>query len=133
MLDLYLQKLSHIINLIQFKIGELLFPILEPVFRIMDNKNPEAKKHFEQALNELGKKNLNVALLNLNMVLSLKPNHFMARVYRGRIYLNGGRYRLAAEDYIFANNSNRYRFIHYDLYREYFISLNTKKMFHNLK
>ena len=48
----------------------------------------------------------------------------MARVYRGRVYLNGGRYRLAAEDYIFANNLNRYRFIHYDLYREYFISLN---------
>lgn len=60
------------------------------------------------------------------MVLSLKPNHFLARVFRGRIYVQEGQYRLASEDYLEANRISQYRFIHYDLYREYFKSVNNE-------
>ena len=67
---------------------------------------------------------MNVALLNLNMVLSLHPNHFLARVYRARVYVREKRYQMAAEDYVQASQTSRFRFIHYDLYREYFISMN---------
>jgi len=35
-----------------------------------------------------------------------------------------GQYRLASEDYLEANNISQYRFIHYDLYGEYFRSVN---------
>lgn len=111
-------------NFVQFKIGEFLFPILEPIFRKFENKNTDVKKHIDQAVDSLGNKNTGAALLNLNRVLNLHPNHFMARVYRGRIHIRERRYRQAAEDYIQANKISRYRFIHYDLYREYFISLN---------
>jgi hypothetical protein len=60
------------------------------------------------------------------MVLSLKPNHFLACVFRGRIYVKKGQYRLASEDYLEANRISQYRFIHYDLYREYFKSVNNE-------
>ena len=60
------------------------------------------------------------------MVLSLKPNHFLARVFRGRIYVKEGQYLLAYEDYLEANRISQYRFIHYDLYREYFKSVNNE-------
>jgi hypothetical protein len=33
---------------------------------------------------------------------------------------------LASEDYLEANKISKYRFIHYDLYREYFRSVNSK-------
>ena len=60
------------------------------------------------------------------MVLSLKPNHFLARVFRGRIYVKEGQYSLASEDYLEANRTSQYRFIHYDLYQEYFKSVNNE-------
>ena len=60
------------------------------------------------------------------MVLSLNPRHFLARVIRGRIYIKEGQYRLASEDYLEANKISQYRFIHYDLYREYFLSVNSE-------
>jgi hypothetical protein len=124
MFGLDLKKLSHWINHCQFKVGELFFPALEPVFRMLENRSPEVRRHFLHALKGLEGGNTSVALLNLNAVLSLHPAHFMARVYRGRIYIRERRYRLAAEDYVEANKISRYRFIHYDLYREYFVSLN---------
>ena len=37
-----------------------------------------------------------------------------------------GNYRLASEDYLEANRINHYRFIYYDLYREYFQSVNNE-------
>ncbi|MFQ5674176.1 MAG: hypothetical protein ACE5G9_13925 [Nitrospinales bacterium] len=123
MCDLILKKISYAINFIQFKVGEFLFPAFESIFRMSENKDPKIKQYFDRAVNNLESKNLGVALLNLNLVLSLKPNHFLARVYRGRIYIHERRYRQAAEDYIRANQISRYRFIHYDLYREYFSSL----------
>jgi len=124
MFDLNLEKVGHGINFIQFKVGEFFFPILEPFFRLLENKNPEIRRHIGQAETNLENNSLDGALLNLNMVLSLRPNHFLARVYRGRIYIHKRRYHLATEDYIQANQISRYRFIHYDLYREYFSSLN---------
>ncbi|MFQ5443206.1 MAG: hypothetical protein ACE5EK_01195, partial [Nitrospinales bacterium] len=51
-------------------------------------------------------------------------NHFVARVYRGRIHIKERRFRQASEDYIQACKISRYRFVHYDLYREYFSALN---------
>lgn len=124
MLDVSLKKISQWINLAQFKVGEFVFPFLEPVFRVRENLNPEVRKHFHQVLVNIQKNNMPGALLNLNMVLSLSPGHFLARVYRGRIYIQEGRYQLASEDYIRANQTSHYRFIHYDLYREYLKSVN---------
>ena len=106
--------------------GETLFPLFEPMLKLSENKNPEVRRHFNQALLSLKKSKQAIALLNLNMVLSLKPNHFLARVFRGRIYVKEGQYRLASEDYLEANRISQYRFIHYDLYREYFKPVNNE-------
>ena len=119
-----LKKVSHLISLAQFKLGELIFPMFEPLLRFLENKDPEVRRHFIHALASLKKKKQAIALLNLNMVLSLNPKHFLARVFRGRIYIKEGQYRLASEDYLEANKISQYRFIHYDLYREYFRSVN---------
>ncbi|GJL79376.1 MAG: hypothetical protein NPINA01_23650 [Nitrospinaceae bacterium] len=100
--------------------------MFEPIFRIKENWNPEVKKHFHQALQNLEENRVTVALLNLNMVLSIKPCHFLARVYRGRIYLQENRYRLASEDYLSANEISSYRFLHYQLSQEYFASANNE-------
>lgn len=121
-----MKRVSHLFNLLYFKMGEVIFPLSEPLLRLVENKNPEVRRHFNQALLSLGKRKQAIALLNLNMVLSLKPNHFLARVFRGRIYIREGQYRLASEDYLEANKISQYRFIHYDLYREYFRSVNTE-------
>jgi len=121
-----LKKISHLISLAQFKLGELIFPMFEPMLRFVENKDPEVRRHFTQALSSLKKKKQAIALLNLNMVLSLNPRHFLARVFRGRIYIKEGQYRLASEDYLEANKISQYRFIHYDLYREYFRSVNSE-------
>ena len=67
MFGLILNKVSHGINLIQFKIGEFLFPILEPFCRILENRNSEVRRHFQRALKSLERQDFNVALLNLNM------------------------------------------------------------------
>jgi hypothetical protein len=118
------EKISNLICLTQFKFGELMFPMFEPMLRFFENKDPEVRRHFNQALVSMNEKKQAIALLNLNMVLSLNPRHFLARVFRGRIYIKEGQYRLASEDYLEANNISQYRFIHYDLYREYFRSVN---------
>lgn len=118
------KKINHIICLSQFKIGELIFPMFEPMFRLYENKDSEVRRHFNQALASMNENKQAIALLNLNMVLSLNPKHFLARVFRGRIYIKEGQYRLASEDYLEANKISQYRFIHYDLYREYFRSVN---------
>ena len=118
------KKNSNLICLTQFKFGELIFPIFEPMLRFFENKDPGVRRHFNQALVSMNEKKQAVALLNLNMVLSLNPKHFLARVFRGRIYIKEGHYRLASEDYLEANNISQYRFVHYDLYREYFRSVN---------
>ena len=97
---------------------------MEPFLRLTENRSLEVRRHFNQALLNLQNSKQAIALLNLNMVISLKPNHFLARVFRGRIYVREGQYRLASEDYLEANRISHYRFIHYDLYREYFRSVN---------
>jgi len=106
--------------------GETIFPLFEPMLKLAENKDPGVRRHFNQALLSLKKSKQAIALLNLNMVLSLKPNHFLARVFRGRIYVKEGQYRLASEDYLEANRISQYRFINYDLYREYFKSMNNE-------
>ena len=118
------KKFKHLFCFTQFKAGELVFPIFEPVFRLFENKDSEVRRHFNQALVCMNENKQAIALLNLNMVLSLNPKHFLARVFRGRIYIKESQYRLASEDYLEANKINQYRFIHYDLYREYFRSVN---------
>ena len=117
---------SHVYNFLCFKMGETVFPLFEPMLKLFENKDPEVRRHFNQALLSLKKSKQAIALLNLNMVLSLKPNHFLAHVFRGRIYVKEGQYRLASEDYLEANRISQYRFIHYDLYREYFKSVNNE-------
>ena len=121
-----MKKIGHFFNLLCFKMGETIFPIFEPILKLAENKNPEVRRHFNQALMSLNERKQTIALLNLNMVLSLKPNHFLARVFRGRIYVKEGQYRLASKDYLEANRISQYRFIHYDLYREYFKSVNNE-------
>jgi len=108
------------------KIRKALFYVFEPFLRVVENRDSEVRRHFNQALLNLKNSKQAIALLNLNMVISLKPNHFIARVFRGRIYLREGQYRLASEDYLEANRISHYRFIHYDLYREYFKSVNNE-------
>ena len=122
-----LKKISHGLNLLQYKAGEFLFPLLEPFFRLLENRRLETRRHFQQALKSLENKNFNVALVNLNMALSLHPNHFLARVYRARLYVREKRYRFSAEDYVAASKASRFRFIHYDLYREYFASMDPRE------
>ena len=108
----------------RFKLGKLCFPALEPLCILKENLQPEVRKHFDQAIKSIEKCNIPVGLLNLNMVLSLSPNHFLARVYRGRIYLRESQFRLASDDFIQANRISSYRFTHYNLYREYLVSVN---------
>jgi tetratricopeptide (TPR) repeat protein len=118
------KKNSNLIYLTKFNFGEFMFQMLEPMLRFFENKDPEGRRHFNQALVSINENKQAIALLNLNMVLSLNPRHFLARIFRGRIYIKEGQYRLASEDYLEANNISQYRFIHYDLYREYFRSIN---------
>ncbi len=114
-----LKKLSYCLNWVQFKFGEFLFPILELIFRWMDNRDGEVKKHFQQAQLSLEKKRVSIAILNLNMVLSVKPCHFLSLVFRGKIYLREKRFKLAETDFFKAYKINPYRFIHYGLYNDY--------------
>ncbi len=119
-----LNKVVAIFEKFRASIGRLLFPALEPVFITLENIRPDVRRHFDQALNSLENKNMPVGLLNLNMVLSLRPNHFLARVYRGRIFLKEKQFRLASADFIRANKISPYRFTRYGLYSEYLKSIN---------
>ncbi len=116
------QKTRPFISWLRFKTGELFFPLLEPIFRMQENWDTEVRNHFQQAIQNLEENRTTVALLNLNMVLSMQPRHFLARVYRGKIYLNDGRSRLASEDFLQSNKISPYRFLHYHLSSEYFAS-----------
>jgi len=117
------EKKRPFLSWVVFKTGEFLFPVLESVFRALENWDPEVKKHFHQAIQNLEESRTTVALLNLNMVLSMQPRHFLAHVYRGKIYLNDGHSRLASEDYLQAHKISPYRFLHYHLSSEYFASV----------
>ena len=119
-----MKEIRHLLIIICSKIKEAIFYLIEPFLKLTENRNLEVRRHFNHALLNLQNSKQAIALLNLNMVISLKPNHFLARVFRGRIYVREGQYRLASEDYLEANRISHYRFIHYDLYREYFKSVN---------
>lgn len=107
------------LNCLWFNLGKLAFPILEPIFQCWENQNQDIRKHLRQGLTCLGKRKTAIALLNLNMVLSLRPNHFLALISRGRLYLGEGKIHLAVWDFIKASQVSSYRFFHYNLYDEY--------------
>jgi hypothetical protein len=117
-------KKSNILSWVWLKTGALFFPVVEPIFSLVDNRSAEVRSHFEQAMVGIEQGKSAIALLNLNMVLSLNPRHFLGRVHRGRIYIGEGRFNLASKDYLEANRISRYRFMQYDLYSEYFKSVN---------
>jgi tetratricopeptide (TPR) repeat protein len=116
-------KLRKFFYLARYGIGKLFFPVLEPMFILRENLRMTVRRHLDQAIKHIENKNFVVAQLNLNMALSLYPNHFLARVYRGRIYLHQKQYRLASEDFLQANRISPFRFTHYRLYREYLESV----------
>ncbi|MGV7221152.1 MAG: hypothetical protein ACQ9MH_06490 [Nitrospinales bacterium] len=119
-----LNKLVSTVERLRASLGKFLFPAMEPVLIALENIRPDVRRHFDQAIKSLENNNMPVGLLNLNMVLSLRPNHFMARVYRGRIFLKEKQFRLASVDFIRANKISSYRFTHYGLYSEYLKSIN---------
>tara|TARA_B100000315_G_scaffold31232_1_gene26447 strand:- start:389 stop:1069 length:681 start_codon:yes stop_codon:yes gene_type:complete len=118
------KKKRSLLDRVQFKVGELFFPALELVFQWWENRDADVRRHFYQALQCRDSKQTAIALLNLNMVLSLKPDHFQALVHRGRFYLKEGWCQLASEDFMKSNQISPYRFAHHDLYREYHQSVN---------
>ncbi len=117
------KKMRSLLNWVQFKVGALFFPVLELVFQWWENRDADVRRHFYQALQCCDSKQMAIALLNLNMVLGLKPDHFQALVFRGRFYLKEGRCQLASEDFLKSNRVSTYRFVHHDLYREYLQSV----------
>ncbi len=119
-----LMKKGNIFSWVWHKTGALVFPVVEPIFGLVDNRSAEVRSHFKQAMVGIEQGKSAIALLNLNMVLSLNPNHFLGRVHRGRIYIGEGRFNLASKDFLKANCISRYRFMQYDLYLEYFQSVN---------
>ncbi len=118
-----MNRLKQYFYYVRYGIGKVFFPVLEPLFILRENLSGTVRRHFDQAIKHIENKNLAVAQLNLNMVLSLYPKHFLARVYRGRIYLRQKQYRLASEDLLQANRISPFRFKHYRLYREYLESI----------
>ena len=118
-----MNRLKQCFYFIRYGMGKLFFPVLEPLFILRENLHTTVRRHFDQAIKHIESKNFAVAQLNLNMVLSLYPRHFLARMYRGRIYLRQKQYRLASEDLLQANRISSFRFTHYRLYREYLESI----------
>jgi len=116
-------KLKQSFQFVRYIVGKWFFPILDPLFNLRENLSITVRQHLDQAIKHIENKNFVVAQLSLNMVLSLYPNHFLARVYRGRIYLRQKQYRLASEDLLQANRISPFRFTHYRLYREYLESI----------
>jgi len=116
-------RLKQSFRFIRYSVGKLFFPILEPLFILRENLSTTVRRHCDQAIKHIENKNFVVAQLHLNMVLSLYPRHFLARIYRGRIYLRQKQYRLASEDLLQANRISPFRFTHYRLYREYLESI----------
>jgi len=118
-----MSKLKQSFRFVRYSVGKLFFPVLEPLFILRENLSTTVRRHCGQAIKHIENKNFVVAQLHLNMVLSLYPRHFLARVYRGRIYLQQKQYRLASEDLLQANRISPFRFTHYRLYREYLESI----------
>ena len=116
-------KLKQNFRYVRYSLGKLFFPVLEPLFILRENLSTAVRRHCDQAIKHVENKNFAVAQLHLNMVLSLYPRHFLARIYRGRIYLGQKQYRLASEDLLQANRISPFRFTHYRLYREYLESI----------
>jgi tetratricopeptide (TPR) repeat protein len=116
-------QLKRSLHFIRYNVGKLLFPVLEPLYILRENLSTSVRQHCDQAIKHIENKNFVVAQLHLNMVLSLYPRHFLARIYRGRIYLRQKQYRLASEDLLEANRISPFRFRHYQLYREYLESI----------
>ena len=79
--------MGFVLDCVRFNLGKLAFPILEPIFKRWENQNQDVRKYLRQGLTHLGERKAAISLLNLNMVLSLNPNHFLALVSRGRLYL----------------------------------------------
>ncbi len=118
-----MERTLEFVRAVRFHLGRWVFPVVEPICILMENLRPQVRRHFEQAIKNLERHNLAGGLMNLNMVLSLKPDHFLARVYRGRIYLREKQFRLASEDFVQAGEISAYRFSHYNVRREYLDAL----------
>ena len=116
--------MSRAINYLQVQLGKFVFSLLEPIFQFWENQGTNVRIYLRQGLNSLDKEKTAVALLNLNMVLSLKPNHFLALINRGRLYLKESRFQFAVQDFLKASQVSAYRFHHYGLNIEYFQSVN---------
>ena len=116
--------MGYALNYLRLQLGKLVFYLFEPIFQCWENRDSDIRVHLHQGLIYLDKGETAVALLNLNMVLSLKPNHFLALASRGRLFLKEGRSQLAAQDLLKANQVSAYRFSHYGLSSEYLRSLN---------
>lgn len=116
-------RLKQSFHFVRYSVGRWFFPVLEPLFILRENLSTTVRRHLDQAIKHIENRNFVVAQLNLNRVLSLYPNHFLARMYRGRIYLRQKQYRLASEDLLQANRISPFRFTHYRLYREYLESM----------
>ncbi|MEE8206941.1 MAG: hypothetical protein V3T82_08320, partial [Nitrospinaceae bacterium] len=116
-------QLRQKLHWMRYQVGRLFFPVVEPLFILRENLRTAVRRHFDQAIKHIENKSFVVAQLNLNRVLSLYPKHFLARVYRGRIYLRQKQYRQASEDLLQANRISPFRFTHYRLYREYLESI----------
>lgn len=114
-----MHRTLEFLRAVRFHLGKWVFPVVEPVCILVENLRPEVRRHFEQAIRNLERHNLSGGLMNLNMVLSVKPDHFLARVYRGRIYLREKQFRLASDDFVQASEISPYRFAHYNVRREY--------------
>lgn len=125
----FMTKLKQGLHFMWHSIGELLFPVLEPLFILRENLNTTVRRHCDQAIKHIENKNFVVAQLHLNMVLSLYPRHFLARIHRGRIYLQQKQYRMASEDLLHASRISPFRFAHYQLYREYAESIGEDTQF----
>lgn len=114
-----MDRTLEFLRAVRFHLGKWVFPVVEPICILLENLRPDVRRHFEQAIKNLERHNLAGGLMNLNMVLSVKPDHFLARVYRGRIYLREKQFRLASDDFVQASEISPYRFAHYNVRREY--------------
>ena len=112
-------QLRQKLHWVWYQVGRCFFPVVEPLFILRENLRTAVRRHFDQAIQHIENQNFTVAQLNLNRVLSLHPNHFLAHVYRGRIFLRQKQYRMASDDLVQANRISPFRFTHYRLYREY--------------
>ena len=111
--------MGHTLNYLRLQLGKLAFLLIEPIFQFWENRDSDVRVHLHQGLICLDRGETAVALLNLNMVLSLKQNHFLALVKRGQLYLKEGQCQLAAHDFLKASRVSTYRFSHHGLNNEY--------------